>query len=147
MASSNQQNYGSDFYAWTLQSADLLRQKKFSELDIEHLAEEIEDIGRSNRRELLNRFAVLLAHLLKWRFQIERRGNSWKYTIEEQRSELLSLLQESPSLKNELASKKDQVYRSAVRRAATETGLDKERFPDDCPFTLKQCLDFDFSPE
>lgn len=147
MASSNQQIYGSDFYAWTLQSADLLRQKKFSELDIEHLAEEIESIGKSDKRELLSRFAVLLAHLLKWQFQAKKRSKSWKCTIEEQRDELIALLQDSPSLKNELASKKDQAYRSAVRKAVRETSLDKERFPDLCPFTLKQCLDFDFLPE
>lgn len=147
MTSSNQQVYGSDFYAWTLQSADLLRQRKFSELDIEHLAEEIESIGKSDKRELLSRFGVLLIHLLKWRFQSERRSNSWKCTIGEQRSELLALLKDSPSLKNELTSKKDQTYRNAVRRTALETGLDKECFPCDCPFTFNQCLDFDFLPE
>ena len=147
MITSNQQTYENDFYAWTLQSADLLRQKKFNELDIEHLAEEIESMGKSDKRELVNRLAILLSHLLKWQFQPERRSNSWKYTIEEQRNQLLDLLKDSPSLKNDLESKKNQAYGSAVLRAATETGMSKDKFPHSCPFTLPQCLDLEFSPD
>ena len=76
--------YKQDFYAWAMQTAQALREGRLSEADLEHVAEELEDMGRSEKRALTNRLAVLLRHLLKWWHQPERRGNNWRYTIEEQ---------------------------------------------------------------
>ncbi len=77
------QTYEEDFYAWALNNADLLRQGRFTEIDVDNIAEELESMGRSERRQLANRLEVLLAHLLKWRYQPARRGNGWRYTISE----------------------------------------------------------------
>ncbi len=140
-------DYHKDFYAWALHSAALIRQGKLSSLDFEHIADEIESMGKSDKRELINRFAVLLAHLLKWQFQPERRSNSWKYTIEEQRDEVLDLLEDSPSLKYELNQKLERAYKKAVLLAATHTGMSKNAFPESCPFSLEKSLDDEFFPE
>lgn len=139
--------YDKDFYAWALHSAELIREGKFSEIDTEHLAEEIESMGKSDKRELVNRFAVLLAHLLKWQFQPGRRGNSWKYTIQTQRFEVNELLEDSPSLKYEIDKKLEHAYEKALLIAINETGLNQEIFPNKCPFPLEQALDADFFPE
>jgi len=147
MTNSIVKEYETDFYAWTIHSAKLLREGKLSEVDIENVAEEIESMGKSEKRELINRLAVLIAHLLKWKFQSVRRSNSWKYTIKEQRIQLSDLLEESPSLKNALEEKINHAYEHAVVIAIKETALEEEIFPDNCPFSLKQCLDQGFFPE
>src|SRR5262245_57796228 len=128
--------YNKDFYNWALHNADLMRQKKFSELDIEHLAEEIESMGRNNRRELINRFSVLLAHLLKWQFQPVKRSKSWVLTIRNQRFELSDLLEDSPSLKHEIELQLNHAYEKALIIASEQTGIDENGFPARCPFSL-----------
>lgn len=147
MATKNHLTYEKDFYAWAIHTAELVRQKKFSEIDVEHTAEELESMGKSDKRELINRFAVLLVHLLKWHFQPERRSNSWKYTIEEQRGEVMDLLEDSPSLNHELKKRLDRAYQRALLLAATETGMSKEVFPQQCPFSLEQSLNNGFLPD
>lgn len=139
--------YTKDFYAWSFHNADLLRHKKFEEIDIENLAEEIESMGRSNRRELINRFSVLIAHLLKWKFQPIRRSKSWIVTIKNQRIDIVDLIQESPSLKNEIELQINHAYEKAVLIASEQTGIDENEFPHGCPFTLEQCLNNQFFPE
>lgn len=139
--------YEKDFYAWTVHNAALIREGKFSEVDMEHVAEEIESMGRSEKRELINRLAVLMAHLLKWQFQSERRSRSWEDTIEEQRMSINDLLEDNPSLKHEIDNKVDYAYKHAIFIAARETGFNKTTFPQTCPFTLMQCLDFKFFPK
>ena len=84
--------YEQDYHAWAQETAQLIRQGRFLEVDVEHLAEEIEDMGASRERELESRLGVLLAHLLKWRYQPERRGASWEAAIKEQRQRILRLL-------------------------------------------------------
>jgi hypothetical protein len=146
MRTKGQQKYERDFYAWALYNAKLLREGKLEEADIENVAEEIESMGKSEKRELINRFAVLIAHLLKWQFQPARRCNSWKYTIEEQRDELLNLLEESPSLKKEIEQELVRAYKRGVLIAATETNLGKETFPSTCQFSLEQLISAKFFP-
>jgi hypothetical protein len=146
MVASTRNEYEKDFYAWTFHHADLLRHRKFEELDIDNIAEEIESMGKSVRRELINRLAVLLAHLLKWQFQSERRSNSWRNTIEEQRDEISELIEDSPSLKHELDEKLARAYKRATLIASTETGMNRDSFPKICPFTLNNALDFKFFP-
>lgn len=93
-----QQEYDKDFYAWILRNVALIRAGRLSEIDREHVAEELESMGKSEKRELINRLALLMMHLLKWEFQPERRGNSWRASIYHQRLKLKKLLEESPSL-------------------------------------------------
>ncbi|KJU81531.1 protein containing DUF29, partial [Candidatus Magnetobacterium bavaricum] len=91
--------YEVDFYQWTFHNADLLRQGRFAEIDIENIAEELEDMGRSSKRELASRLAVLIMHLLKWQYQPKRRRGSWSTTIGNQRREIKRLLEDNPSLR------------------------------------------------
>ena len=146
MAKKDQHNYEKDFYAWAIYNARLLREGKLSEVDIENIAEEIESMGRSERRELINQLTVLLAHLLKWEFQPERKTHSWKYTIKEQRSRVEELLQDSPSLKKSLTENLNQAYENSISIAAGETGLTEKKFPKKCPYSLKEALNKDFFP-
>ncbi|MBK1716626.1 DUF29 domain-containing protein [Thiocystis violacea] len=139
--------YNDDIIAWANEQAALLRAGRWSEIDVAHIAEEIEDVGKSERRELASRMAVLLAHLLKWRYQPGRRGSSWQRTIREQRRAIGAHLRETPSLKTALADPNwfEGVWADAVAKATDETGLDV--FPHDCPWTLEQVLGPDFYPE
>ena len=139
--------YDRDFFEWTRCNAALLRAGRLEEADVEHLAEEIEDMGKSQRHELANRLRVLLAHLLKWRVEPERRGRSWRATIDVQRDELLRLLGQMPSLRNYLRDTLPEIYRPAVKQAIAETDLPDETFPAKCPFTIHEILDEEFFPE
>jgi len=139
--------YEQDFYAWLLNCAQLLRERRFAELDTENMAEELEGMARSDKRELVSRFAVLLAHLLKWRFQPDLRSKSWKRTIKEQRKRIKMLLQDSPSLKYEIDAKINDAYELAVLSAASETGFDEEVFPSTCEYLIEQILDDEFYPD
>ena len=134
------QLYEADFAQWAQQQADLCRQGRFNELDVEHLLEELESMGARERRELVNRLAILLAHLIKWRYQPDRRGNSWRYTIKIQRLDVATLLQQNPSLRPRLNEFMATAYQRAILLAASETGLDEESFPDRCPFSAEQVL-------
>ena len=138
--------YHSDFYAWLIHNASLMRQGKFAEIDVENIAEELEAMGRSEKRELVNRLAVLLAHLLKWAYQPQKRTNSRRYTIREQRKKLLQLLKDSPSLKHDLDITMSDAYETAILKAARETRLDESHFPKECPFSLQEILSNEFYP-
>jgi len=141
-------DYNKDFYSWIRKSASLIREKRFSELEnIEHLAEELESMGRSEKRELVSHLTVLLAHLIKWRFQAIRRSRSWKNTILTQRIDINELLADSPSLRYEIAAKIQVAYEKAKLSAEDETGIDRKNFPAECPFSLEQMLKKDFFPE
>ena len=102
--------YQQDYHAWTQHTAELIRQRRFAEIDVEHVAEELEDMGASKERELENRLGILLAHLLKWRYQPERRGVSWEATIKEQRQRVARLLRKNPSLKAALEETHRDAY-------------------------------------
>lgn len=139
--------YEKDVVAWAMEQAALLRAGNLSALDIEHIAEEIEDVGKSEKRELASRMAVLLAHLLKWVHQPGRRGSSWTRTLKEQRKAIAAALRQTPSLKASLSDADwlAGVWADAVTKAVDETGLDN--FPDDCPWSMAQVLAEDFFPE
>jgi len=139
--------YDSDFHAWTAEQAALLRGGQLAEADIAHIAEEIESMGRTERRELVNRLTVLLLHLLKWRYQPSRRGNSWRLSIKEQRLRLDAHLEDNPSLRSALDTSITRAYRLAVVEAERETGLPDATFLDVCPFTVAQMMDEAFWPE
>ena len=131
------QTYEKDIVAWANEQARLLRMGRFDQLDIEHIADEIEDVGKSEQRELANRMALLLAHLLKWQFQPERQGASWQRTIKEQRNSIKRRLARSPGLQSVLMDDdwKSEIWADAVAQAASETGL--ANFPDECPWSFQ----------
>lgn len=145
--------YEQDFYSWCLDQATALRSAAHLRIntavpvDWEHLAEEIEDLGRSRARELRSRYTILLLHLLKWLYQPEARSRSWQATIAEQRDELQQVLAENPGLKPGRAESFASAYASARKRAAIETGLDPVIFPEACPFTIEEAQDDAFWPE
>ena len=136
-----------DFYAWTVEQARLLRSGEFSQLDVENIAEELESMGRSDRREIESKLTVLLAHLLKWQVQIGFRSSSWSATIREQRYRIHDLLSELPSVRPVASSVRPALYARARRMAADETGLSETSFPVDCPFAADRVLAEDFLPE
>jgi ribosomal protein L16 Arg81 hydroxylase len=141
-------DYEKDVILWSEEQARLLRAGRFGELDIEHLADEIEDVGKSEKRELASRMAVLLAHLLKWRSQPENRTNSWRATIRDQRRRIAIAIRETPSLK---AVTRDSLWQEGVwldarAQALKETGLVAEDLPEGCPWTMDQAADPDFWP-
>lgn len=139
--------YDRDVIAWSKQQASLLRAGRFAELDIEHIADEVEDVGKSEQRELETRMALLLAHLLKWQLQPARRGVSWELTLRNQRIGTERRLTKTPSLKSDLGDDSwwQAVWADAVDQASKATGLID--FPASCPWTIEQILDQTFFPD
>ncbi len=137
--------YERDFVAWTQQQATLLRSGDLSDVDREHLAEEIESVGASERREMRNRLARLLQHLLKWQYQSGYRSRSWATTIQVQRDELAAVLEDSPSLRNSLPAVLPRAYRLGRAWAVQETGLGD--LPESCPWDLAQLMTDGFVPD
>jgi len=139
--------YDADYARWCAEQGALLREGRAEAVDTANLAEEIETLGRSEQRELENRLNVLLVHLLKWRYQPERRSASWRGTIVEQRNRIARRLSESPSLQAYPASILPEEYESARLIAAGETGLNEAVFPVICPFVINEVLDKAFYPD
>ena len=141
-------SYEKDVVAWANEQAALLRAGQFSALDIEHIAEEIEDVGKSEQRELATRMAVLLAHLLKWQCQPERRGASWQTTLRIQRAAIVRRLDKTPSLKPMLSDGDwiSDMWGDARQQAATEMQIGVALLPESCPWSMAQVLDEGFPP-
>lgn len=139
--------YEADFYAWTQEQARLLRERRWSDLDLENLIDEVESVGGSEKREIRNRLTVLHAHLLKWKYQPGHRGSSWTGTIFEQREQLADILQSSPSLRDYFRRQVEGRYLGGRLLAAKESGIAFGLFPEQCPFTADQVLDLHFFPE
>jgi uncharacterized protein DUF29 len=141
--------YNQDFYIWAMTTSELIRQKKWHEIDGDAVIEEIEGLARRDKRELAIRLERLLIHLLKWCAQPQGRqlGHSWRDTIHEQRSEIDLLLDDSSSLRHEVDALLNQRYRKARERALDQTGLHETALPPTCPWTSAQMLGDDFWPE
>ncbi|MBK1989779.1 DUF29 domain-containing protein [Sphaerospermopsis aphanizomenoides BCCUSP55] len=138
--------YVSDFYAWTQEQADLLRNHQWHKIDLQNLIEEIESLGKQQRQELRNRLSILIGHLLKWQFQPQRRSRSWLATLRIQRLDTIELLEENPSLKSYLEEVVGKAYLKGVELAVRETDLPHRTFPSDCPYSLTEILDDGFYP-
>lgn len=139
--------YGKDFYAWTQQQGSTLRARARDHVDWENVAEEIESLGRSDKREIESRLKVLLVHLLKLQFQPDRAKQGWKSTIVEQRRRIGKLVQESPSLRNYPEDVLAEEYEFARNDAAVETGLRDDTFPVNCPYAIEEVLDLGYYPK
>ena len=141
-------SYDSDIAAWSDEQARLIRAGRFDLLDLEHLADEIEDVGKSERRELASRLAVLLAHLLKWQHQPERRGASWEATIRHQRDRLRRRLDKAPSLRPLLVDPDwiADAWDDAIEQASAENGAGVDTFPDNCPWSPVDVLQEGWTP-
>ena len=134
------------FFRWSLEQAKLLRAGKLVRADIEHIAEEIESLGRAEKRELISHLSVLLLHLLKWRYQPEKRSPSREASIRVQRNRLADHLDDNPSLKPLLPQALASAYRDAALEAVAETWLAGSTFPETCPWSVEQALDGAFWP-
>jgi hypothetical protein len=137
-------SYQSDLYEWTKEQADALRRRATNALDWDNLAEEIESLGSSQRREIRSRLKILLVHLLKWKHQPEGRCGSWRGSIREARDQIEDLLEENPSLRTYPEECLPKAYASARRKALDETGL--LDLPEACPWTIDEILSSDFLP-
>lgn len=140
-------NYEQDFYGWTQEQAALLRAGQLNDLDITNLIEEIETMGRSEKRELQSRLMMLFVHLLKWKYQPARRGRSWILTIKGQRLNLEDVINDNPGLKPQLPDLLKNAYRMAKVEASKQTRLDESSFDKNCPWTLDQIRDAGFFPD
>jgi hypothetical protein len=136
--------YESDFSAWAEEQAALLRQRNHNQLDWDNLAEEIESVSRSEKREVLSRLKLICHHLLKWSYQPEHQSRSWRSTINTQRRELGLVLGDSPSLRPYAVSELTKAYEHGRDDAEDQTGL--LHLPQICPWTIEQILDKDFWP-
>ncbi|GAB4284227.1 MAG: DUF29 domain-containing protein [Oscillatoriaceae cyanobacterium] len=124
---------------------ELLRTGRVAEADLEHIADELESMGKRDLRKLRSRLQVLVMHLLKWKYQPERQ--SWVATLDHQRDEIEALLLDSPSLRAELDKSLETIYPKAVRDAARETDLPETIFPESCPFEMAEILAEGFLPK
>lgn len=138
--------YGTDLNLWGIEQARLLRGRRWTELDVENLAEEIESLGSSQRSELWSRLVVLVQHLLKWEHQPEKRKYGWRNTINEQRISIERLLETSPSLRRYPGEILGRCYVVARAKASEETSISEKAFPEACEYSIDQILDSRFLP-
>jgi len=140
-------SYETDVVAWANEQAGLLRAGRFDLLDIENIAEEIEDVGWAEQRELMKRMSALLAHLLRWQYQPECRSKSWRLIAEVRRKLFIRALTEMPSQRSQLADREwwKSVWNDALIQAIAETDL--AVFPETCPWTFAEIMDDNWLPE
>lgn len=139
-------DYEDDFHDWAFQQAELLRQRRFAEVDLPNVIEELESMRREQRHALEFSYRLLIFHLLKWEFQPARRSRSWALTIIRERGHIERREAYNPSLREQAPSIVEGIYRKAVREASVETGLPRDGFPPECPYTLAQLRDPDWMP-
>ena len=138
--------YDQDFMLWIENTVQLLRSQRLTELDLENLIDEVEDMGKNQKHALESNLNILLMHLLKWQYQSVKRSNSWKYSIREHRQRLQKAFRDSPSLKRYCDQVFHDCYQDAKSLAADETGLEINLFPIESPYSLIETLDQDFLP-
>lgn len=139
--------YKKDYYPWIDKTIFLLENHQFSELDLENLIEEIKSISISKQKALKSNLSVILWHLLKYLQEPEKQTRSWALNLFEHRERIEEDLENSPSLKSFLTEENfKKCYNKAKKKAAIETGINLDKFPNDCPFTLAEALDFEFIP-
>jgi Domain of unknown function DUF29 len=140
------ETYLVDFNSWIDQTAQLLRDRRWQEIDVAHLIEEIQDLGKSEKRGISSQLTRLLLHLLKWQFQPQRRSDSWIDSITDARTQIELAIEDSPSLINYPALQLNESYKRARRQAVKQTDMEASVFPEDCPYSLDCVLDEDWLP-
>jgi len=140
-------HYHEDFHLWTQQQAEFIGNQQWHKLDWLNLREEIDEMGRREKRSIESNLVVLLLHLLKWEHQPTFRPSSWRGSIKEHRRRLRKDLQDSPSLAAYAEEQLAECYDSSRTLASGETGLDEQSFPENCPYKLDQLLQIDFWPQ
>jgi len=138
--------YDQDYYLWIMRTIELLNQKKFSELDLTNLVEEIEDMGKSEKKSITSNLRILLMHLLKYKYQSDKQTNSWLFTIVEHRKRLQEAFKVSPSLRRYYEEVFLDCYQDARELASAETGLSMQIFSEVCPFTPEEALNPNYLP-
>lgn len=139
--------YEVDYLRWLETTVEKLRSQDYSSVDWKNLIEEIEDMGRNEKRSLESNLIIIILHLLKWQFQPEHRSGSWEASIIEHRRRIKKAIQESPSLKPYLESIFFESYTEAVKQAKAETGLPLEVFPTECPYSIVDAINDEFLPQ
>lgn len=138
--------YLTDFNSWIDQTVQYLRERRWYEIDVEHLIEEVEDLGKSERRAIASQLTRLLLHLLKWQYQPQRRSDTWLDSITDARTQIELTIEDSPSLKNYLTDQLEDSYQRARRQAAKQTHIQISVFPKECPYLVELILDEDWLP-
>lgn len=138
--------YQTDFNTWTDQTARLLKEGRWAEIDAEHLIEEIEDLGKRDRRAVMSQLIRLLLHLLKWQYQPERRSDSWLDSITDARVQIELAFEDSPSLRNYLITQVEKSYERSRRQAAQQTELEISTFPESCLYSIDDVLTQNWLP-
>lgn len=139
--------YEQDFHSWINQHITFLQEKKFNKIDINHLIEELESMAKTDKRELVNRLIILIAHLLKWQYQPTMQSKSWRASIIEQRAQIEFLLDDVPSLKPYITDAIEKAHPRALRVAINETKLSASKFPKQCNYSIEQLLDENYYPD
>jgi hypothetical protein len=139
--------YTADFNLWIEQTTQLLRSHRWHEIDVEHLIEEVEGLGKSERRAIASQLTRLLLHLLKWQYQPQPRSDSWLDSITDSRTQIELAIEDSPSLKSYPTEQLQESYQRARRQAAKQTDILLSVFPEECPYFLESVLDEDWLPE
>ena len=155
MSTNSKSLYETDFYTWSQQQARLVKERRFDELDLENLVEEVEDMGRSQYRNLRSRITQLLMHLLKWQMQSGKDDlhdmhdwhTSWQKSIRKQRPAIRLILKDNPGLKHQLAEIYPDAFEIARSNAAAEMLCSVDQFPEACPWTFDEVMADDFLPE
>ena len=139
--------YDRDFYLWVEQQAALLREGRLDELDVTNLLEEIESLGRKDKKAIQSNLVMVLTHLLKYQFQPDQRSSGWRGSIVEHRRRLRYDFKESPRLRGHASEVFTEAYEDAREQASAESGLPPRAFPKSSPYTLEQTLDPDYLPD
>ena len=134
------ETYLADFNLWIEQTVKLLRENRWQEIDVANLIEEVEDLGKSERRGIASQLVRLLLHLLKWEYQPQRRSDSWLDSITDARTQIELAIEDSPSLRNYLAENIADSYQRARRQVAKQTNIEIGVFPGNCPYSLEEIL-------
>lgn len=132
--------YLADFNSWIEQTVKLLRENRWQEIDVANLIEEVEDLGKSERRGIASQLTRLLLHLLRWQYQPQRRSDSWLDSITDARTQIELVIEDSPSLRNYPAENIEGSYQRARRQAAKQTNIEIGVFPNNCPYSLEEIL-------
>jgi hypothetical protein len=138
--------YDTDFALWAEQTAQMLKDGRISDIDLEHLIEEVEDLSGRERDALYSNLKVVLLHLLKWEFQPHKQTNSWRASIREHRQRIKRQIKKSPSLKSYPNEILDECCNEARELAVDETGLPLNIFPAECPYAIADILSSEFLP-